>query len=329
MSNPDRPRIGIDLGGTKIYSLLATEEGRVLGEDRCPTQASGGPDAVIGRIVSSLRRALDRAGVTTNEIAGVGISSPGPCDPARGIVTNAPNLPGWREIPLARVVGEALGVPALLENDAAAACYGEYRFGAGRGLRHILYVTLSTGIGGGIIIDGEMYGGKSGAAGELGHVVIDMNGPPCGCGARGCLEALASGTAIARKGEELAESGRSPTLAGLRREEGRVTAEMMQRAAAMGDTASREAFREAGHYFGVALASYVNIFDPEVIVIGGGVAKAGDLLLEQAGVTMRASAMAQPLKGVRLVVSELGDFVGALGMLARLTEGEEGTAQRG
>jgi glucokinase len=193
----------------------------------------------------------------------------------------------------------------------------------------MLYITVSTGIGGGIIIDGEMYGGKSGAAGELGHVVIDMNGPPCGCGARGCLEALASGTAIARKGEELAEGGGSPILARLRREEGRVTAETMQRAAEMGDTASREAFREAGHYFGVALASFVNIFDPEVIVIGGGVAKAGDLLLEQARITMQALAMAQPLKGVRLVVSELGDFVGALGMLARLTEAEEGKAQGG
>ncbi len=190
----------------------------------------------------------------------------------------------------------------------------------------MLYLTVSTGIGGGIIIDGEMYGGKSGAAGELGHVVIDMNGPPCGCGARGCLEALASGTAIATKGEELAESGGSPTLARLRREEGRVTSEMMQRAAEMGDTASREAFREAGHYFGVALASYVNIFDPEVIVIGGGVAKAGDLLLEQARITMQALAMAQPLKGVRLVVSELGDFAGALGMVARLTEAEGGKA---
>ncbi len=213
-------------------------------------------------------------------------------------------------------------MPARLENDAGAAALGEHRYGAGRGSRYMLYLTVSTGIGGGIIIDGEMYGGKSGAAGELGHVVVDMNGPPCGCGGRGCLEALASGTAIGSKGEELAESGESPILARLRREEGRVTAEMMQRAAEMGDTASREAFREAGRYFGVALASYVNIFDPEVIVIGGGVAKAGDLLLEQARMTMESLAMAQPLKGVRLVVSALGDFGGALGMVAWLTEAE-------
>ena len=187
----------------------------------------------------------------------------------------------------------------------------------------MLYITVSTGVGGGIIIDGELYRGKSGAAGEMGHVIIDMNGPACGCGARGCLESLASGTAIAKRGEELAESGDSPVLARLRKEEGLVTAEMMERAAKMGDATSREAFRQAGHFFGVALAGFVNVFDPEVIVTGGGVAKAGDLLLEQARVTMESLAMTQPLKGVRLTVSELGEFAGTMGMVARLREEAE------
>ena len=318
----------IDLGGTKLRSIVADGSGRVLGDDIRLSRTEEGLEAILGRMVECLDTSLAKAGVERAQLRGLGIASPGAVDSARGIVPEAPQLPGWRDVPLVRLMEERVGVPARLENDAGAAALGEHRYGAGRGSRYMLYITVSTGIGGGIIIDGEMYSGKSGAAGELGHVVIDMNGPPCGCGARGCLEALASGTAIARKGEELAEGGGSPILARLRREEGRVTAETMQRAAEMGDTASREAFREAGHYFGVALASFVNIFDPEVIVIGGGVAKAGDLLLEQARITMQALAMAQPLKGVRLVVSELGDFVGALGMLARLTEAE-GKAQGG
>ena len=275
---------------------------------------------VLERIEESLDAALGKAGVKRERLAGLGIASPGAVDVARGIVPNAPQLPGWQDVPLARLLGERFGLPTLLENDASAAALGEHRFGAGRGSRHMLYITVSTGVGGGIIIDGDLYRGKSGAAGEMGHVIIDMNGPPCGCGARGCLESLASGTAIAKRGELLAESGGSPILARLRKEEGPDTAEMMERAVTMGDAASREAFRQAGHYFGVALAGFVNVFDPEVIVIGGGVAKAGDLLLEQARVTMESLAMTQPLKGVRLTVSELGEFAGTMGMVARLRE---------
>ncbi|MCH7999512.1 MAG: ROK family protein [Chloroflexi bacterium] len=281
-------------------------------------------EVVLERIEESLDAALGKAGVKRERLAGLGIASPGAVDVVRGIVPNAPQLPGWQDVPLARLLEERFGLPTLLENDASAAALGEHRFGAGRGSRHMLYITVSTGVGGGIIIDGDLYRGKSGAAGEMGHVIIDMNGPACGCGARGCLESLASGTAIAKRGEELAESGDSPILARLRKEEGPVTAEMMERAATMGDAASREAFRQAGHYFGVALAGFVNVFDPEVIVIGGGVAKAGDLLLEQARVTMESLAMTQPLKGVRLAVSELGEFAGAMGMVARLREEAEG-----
>ena len=255
----------VDLGGTKVRAVVADGSGRVLGDDIRLSGAADGLEAVLGRMVESLDAALARAGVEREQLAGLGIASPGAVDVERGVVPNAPQLPGWQDVPLARLMAERVGVPAILENDASAAALGEHRFGAGRGTRHMLYITVSTGLGGGIIIDGELYRGKSGAAGELGHMIIDIDGPPCGCGARGCLEALASGTAIARRGERLAESGDSPVLARLRGQEGPVTAEMMKRAADMGDAASREAFREAGHYLGVALAGYVNIFDPEVI----------------------------------------------------------------
>ena len=321
----DRPALygAIDLGGTKLRSIVAEDSGRVLAEDIGLSKAQEGLDVVLDRIVESLDASLAKAEVARAELKGLGIASPGPVDTARGIVPGAPQLPGWQDVPLARLLEERVGVPARLENDATAAALGEHRFGAGRGSRYMLYITVSTGVGGGIIIDGELYGGKSGAAGEVGHIVIDLNGPPCGCGGRGCLEALASGTAIAKRGEELAESGESPVLVRLRQEEGPITSEMMLRAVEMGDVASREAFRQAGHYFGVALASYVNIFDPEVIVVGGGVAKVGELLLEQARITMESLAMAQPLKGVRLVVAELGELGGALGMVARMREAEK------
>jgi glucokinase len=310
----------VDLGGTKVRAVVADRSGRVLGDDIRPSGAAEGLATVLARMVESLDAALARAGVEREQLAGLGIASPGAVDVERGVVPNAPQLPGWQDVPLARLMAERVGVPALLENDASAAALGEHRFGAGRGTRHMLYITVSTGLGGGIIIDGQLYRGKSGAAGELGHMIIDIDGPPCGCGARGCLEALASGTAIARTGERLAESGDSPVLARLRGQEGPVTAEMMKRAADMGDAASREVFREAGHYLGVALAGYVNIFDPEAIIVGGGCAQAGDLLMDQAQVTMESLAMNQPLKGVRLVVSELGEFSGAMGMIARLRE---------
>ena len=321
MTTPSAPLYAaVDLGGTKVRAVVADGGGCVLGDDIRPSGAADGLEAVLGRMVESLDAALAKAGVEREQLAGLGIASPGAVDVERGVVPNAPQLPGWQDVPLGRLMAERVGVPTILENDASAAALGEHRFGAGRGSRHMLYITVSTGLGGGIIIGGELYRGKSGAAGELGHVIIDINGPPCGCGARGCLEALASGTAIARMGERLAESGDSPVLARLRGQEGPVTAEMMKRAADMGDAASREAFREAGHYLGVALAGYVNIFDPELIVVGGGCAQAGDLLMDQAQVTMESLAMNQPLKGVRLIVSELGEFSGAMGMIARLRE---------
>ncbi len=314
----------LDLGGTKLRSIVVDGSGRVIGDDIGFSRAEEGLEVVLERIEESLDAALGKAGVKRERLASLGIASPGAVDVVRGIVPNAPQLPGWRDVPLARLMEERLGLPTRVENDANAAALGEHRFGAGRGSRHMLYITVSTGVGGGIIVDGELYSGKGGAAGEFGHVTIDVNGPACGCGADGCLEALASGTAIAKRGEELAESDGSSILARLRREEGPVTAEMMERAAKMGDATSREAFRQAGHYLGVALAGFVNVFDPEVIVIGGGVAKAGDLLLEQARVTMESQAMTQPLKGVRLTVSELGEFAGAMGMVARLREDAEG-----
>jgi glucokinase len=237
------------------------------------------------------------------------------------VLSSAPNLPGWRDVPICRYLEERLGVPARLENDANAAALGEHVYGAGRGCRHLIYMTVSTGIGGGLIIDGRLYRGATGVAGELGHMTIEPDGPLCGCGNRGCLEALASGTGIAARGEELVAQGGSALLARLAQEQGDLTAETVSRAAGQGDIACQGIIRRAGYYLGIGFASYVNIFNPEVIIIGGGLAKVGELLLGPARVEMAARAMREALKAVQLRPAELGDYAGVMGMVALLREG--------
>jgi len=308
----------VDLGGSKILSVVAQGDGHRLGEDRRPTDAEAGPDAVLERIVGSLTEALATAGLGQGDLAAVGICSPGPCDVDAGVISSAPNLPGWRDVSICRYLEERLGVPTRLENDANAAALGEHVYGAGRGCRHLIYMTVSTGIGGGLIINGRLYRGATGVAGELGHMTIEPDGPLCGCGNRGCLEALVSGTAIAARGEEIVAQGGSALLA---QEQGEVTAETVSRAADQGDIACQGVIRRAGYYLGIGLASYVNIFNPEVIIIGGGLAKVGDLLLAPARAEMEARAMREALKAVQLRPAELGDYDGVMGMVALLREG--------
>jgi len=311
----------VDLGGSKILSVVADEEGRILGEDRRPTQAGEGPEAGLERIAASLEAALAEAGLRRDDLRAVGVCSPGPIDPARGVIPEAPNLPGWHDVPVCQYLADRLGVPAILENDATAAAYGEFVYGAGRGCRHIVYITLSTGIGGGLVLDGRLYRGASGAAGEIGHITIDADGPLCGCGKPGHVEAFASGRAIAGEGEAVLARGGSPLLARLAEEDGELTAATVHRAADAGDAEAIRIVRRAGYYLGIALAAYVDIFNPEVIIIGGGLRHIRDHYLGPAEQEMYRRAMQEPLKVVRLVEAELGDYSGVMGVVALLREG--------
>jgi len=308
----------IDLGGTKLLSLVATKDGEVLAEDMRPSHTDDGLDAVLGRMAESLHDALKTAGLSLRDLGVVGVATPGAVHYERGIVSEAPQLPGWQDVPLRDLLRRSLHTEVQVENDATAAAVAEHAFGAGKGVLHMLYLTIGTGIGGGIIIYGRPYRGKSGAAGELGHVVVQADGPPCGCGRRGCLEALASGKAIERKAEELLSAGKSPGLARLVARGERATVELLEQAAREGDKGAARIFAEAGAWLGLALANYANIFDPEVIVIGGGVANAGDLILDPAREALQAQAMRLPLRGLRLKAGELGPRAGALGMVALL-----------
>lgn len=310
----------IDLGGTNVRAIVAGLDGEVRGDRIQPSRAAEGLEPTLDSMVDALEGAAGEAKVQIADLSALGICSAGWVDSELGIVPAAPQLPGWRNVPLTKVMHERTGVRAWLENDANAAALGEHVFGAGQGVRHMVYITVSTGIGGGIIADGKLYGGAKGSAGEIGHTVIDPAGPLCGCGNYGCLESLASGTAIARRGEEAVARGESPKLAALKEKGQAITAEAMAAAAISGDAASREIFAEAGRFLGVALANLVNLLSPELILIGGGVAREPALFLPQAEDTMRALALGEPLKHVRLALAELGDLAGPLGMIARLRE---------
>src|SRR5579883_2574637 len=228
-AQPRVPRLvgAVDLGGTKIFAAIVDEHGRIVASERRPTEAALGPDAVIERMVEALRTAAASADLRTEALHAIGVAAAGPVDAKRGMVTNPPNLPGWVEVPLVARVHAALGLPTVLENDANASAVGEHAFGAGRGADDMVYLTISTGIGAGIIIGGRLYAGASGAAGEVGHMTVLPDGPLCGCGRRGCLEAMASGTGIAREGAAAAGAGRSALLAQLAGEWGEMTSEVV------------------------------------------------------------------------------------------------------
>ena len=315
----------MDLGATKIFSLVALPDGREVGSDSRLTLAGQGPEAVVGRIVESVRAALAAAGGARTQLAAVAVAAPGPIDHERGLVRNPPNLPGWGTVPVVRMLEEALRVPVALENDANAAALGEHAFGAGRDFRNMIFVTVSSGIGGGIIVDGRVYRGATGAAGEIGHMVLDENGPPCGCGQRGCLEALASGTAIAARAAALAEEGASPVLARLARQSAPppgastgLTAADVERAALEGDAVARRVIDEAGRFLGLGLVNLVHVFNPDGIVIGGGVSRMGDLILEPARQVVRERCFPLSQEGLSIVPGVLGDRAGALGAIVAL-----------
>jgi glucokinase len=312
---------GIDLGGTKILSVVASAEGETLAQDRRQTRAQEGPQAVIARMVASLKTAARRGDLDAGRLAAVGVVAPGPLDYNRGVVGDVPNLPGWNEVPLAEEMRAALGVPIFVDNDATAAALGECVFGAGRGYRHVIYVTVSTGIGGGIVANGRVYRGASGAAGEIGHQVIQDDGPLCSCGRRGCLEELASGTAIAHRAHELIAEGKGAGIARMAGEGEPITAKTVHRAALQGDLEARRLIEDAGHYLGVGLANLVNIFNPELIILGGGMTNMGRMLLDPARAVVMREPFAQPRKDVRIVRAGLGARVGALGAVALALEG--------
>ena len=283
--------LGIDIGGTKLAGGLVTREGQLVEFQSEATQR--GLRAGLGQVVGMITRLLEHAGGKRN-VASIGVSAPGPLDPRRGFIMNPPNLPGWRNVPLGPRIQRQFGLPTRVENDANAAGLAEVMFGAARGCRDVFYATVSTGIGTGVIIDRKIYHGRNGVAGEGGHVSIDCRSSlRCGCGTHGCVEALASGPAMARQARTRLEQepGAGAALRALVQDNlDSVTAETIAAAARAGDALSQSVINETAFYLSVWLASMINLFDPEAVVIGGGVARIGRPLFQKIRQTVRRQA---------------------------------------
>ena len=304
--------VGVDVGGSKINAILADADGNIEAQSLKDTLADEGPDAVIGRIIEAISQLI--SGV---DIAGIGIGVAGAHDAASGAVAFSPNMPGWHNIPLCDIVRREFGLPTFSQNDCTLAALGEHRFGAGVGVDNLVYVGLGTGIGGGIIADGQIYAGTSGAAGEIGHMIIDVNGSRCKCGSYGCWENFASGRAVAQEAVRRMEAG---VATAIRRYAGRdankITAQAVFLAAQDGDYIAHEIISRTAYYVGVGLVNVVNIFNPELILIGGGLSNMGSLLLDPAIEVVRENAFDISANAVRIELAQLGDDAGALGSVA-------------
>ncbi len=310
----ERPFIlALDLGGTQFRVALANRQGKILRRLAAPTNAKEGRHQVVQRINRALWEIVSPVGV--DAILGMGVSCPGPINPKTGVLLTPPNLPGWNNTPLKSLWEEEFGVPVQAGNDANLAALAEHRFGAGRGVENIIYITISTGIGGGVILDGRPFLGAGGLAGEVGHMTIDRHGPRCRCGNIGCLEALASGTAIARIAAERITSGEVSDI--IRLVDGdleRITAETVAQAALSGDRLAGEIIKRAGTDLGTGVVNLLHVFNPELVIIGGGVARAGSLIFEPVQRVVLERAMPDFL--VPVVPAALGDDAGLLGAIA-------------
>ncbi len=315
-SSAERPVLAVDLGGTQIRAALITPDLAVHCRRAVPTHDEEGVEAVLARIFGLAAAVRDDAvaeGLPAP--AGVGISSPGPLDPWRGVVVAPPNLAGWTNVPIVARVGEALDMPTFLERDTNVAVMCEWRYGAARGARNAIYITVSTGVGGGVIIDGRPLLGADGTAGEVGHITIELDGPRCGCGGIGHVEAIASGTAIARDARAMLADAVDSPLARLAASGEVVDAALVARAAAGGDRACVALLERAFVAIGALCGSLVNLLDPEVIVIGGSIAEHQPRLFEIVRSELERRAFPILLDRVRIEPATLGGDVSLIGAL--------------
>ncbi|MEW5992471.1 MAG: ROK family protein [Chloroflexota bacterium] len=321
--------LALDLGASRIRAAVVGTDGRVVVRRERRTPGAEGPGAVLGACVEILRAVRDDAGpAIAATLTGIGLAAPGPVDPRAGTLVEPPNLgPGFRDVPFAAPIASALALPAALERDTHVAALAELTFGAARGCRDFLYLTVSTGFGGAIVIGGRLYGGPDGVAGELGHLVVELDGPPCGCGGRGHIEALCSGSGIARLATEAAIAGRSPELAAhlAARAPGLLEGRDVGAAAEAGDPEASAILGRARGAFAALVVGLVNVFAPERIVVGGALAAAeGERLLGPARTAVATTAFRIPGERVGIVPAALGDDVGLLGAVPLLTLREPG-----
>jgi glucokinase len=308
--------VGLDLGGTTLTAAAVdVVSGHVMGRHRVPTLAKEGHDAVLVRMVDLIQTVIADAGLSQADVGGVGIGAPGVLDLERGVTLFLPNLPdAWRNVPLKATMEAEVGLPVYLLNDVRSFTLGEKTFGAGRDVDTMVGLAIGTGIGGGLVINGQLHLGVGGTAGEVGHQMIDPYGPPCGCGSWGCLEAFASGPAITAMALKAITQGLTTSIAEIVSYDlNKVTPEIISQAAQAGDSIAKDIYERAGFYIGIGVANLIAIISPQMVVIGGGVAQAGDLLFDPIRRTVRERARVTPIEQVQIVPTQLGTDAGLIG----------------
>lgn len=305
--------VGVDFGGTTVKVGLVNRRGRVVRTTVLTTRRVGTPTRFLAAVSREITALAHAVGIRPSQLCGVGIGAPGLIDVRRGIVHHLVNVRGWRQVPLARDFWRRLRCACVVDNDVNLVTLGEWSCGAGRGAHNLICLTLGTGLGGGLIIQDQLYRGASGSAGEIGHMVIAPGGHRCTCGNRGCLEAQVSANLIVREARVAIRRGAQILRRLAQRSTGPLTPELVCRAAAQGDRAARQIWVRVGRWLGVGIANVVNLLNPDRVVIGGGVAKAWPLLSASLRKTLRAQAMDVPLRSVRVVRGQLGDQAGIIG----------------
>lgn len=303
--------VGIDLGGTKISGALADLEGNILSQNTVPTNAFEGEDAVLNRIIEVIETVIKEAGKNEEVIKAIGIGSPGPLDAKKGTIITTPNLP-FRNFNLVNPIKDRFNVPTYLDNDANVAAIGEYMLGAGKGTENMVYVTVSTGIGGGAILNGKVYRGNTSNALEIGHITVLPDGPKCNCGNSGCVEALASGTAIGRQGKEAVAEGLDTSLKNYEN----VTSYEVFKEAEKGDKVAMDILDRSLTFLGIGIANIVSSFDPEMVIIGGGVSQAGAVVFDKVKEVVNNRCFKAMAENCKILPAALGTKAGVMGAVA-------------
>lgn len=309
----NQAKIGFDLGGTNMGASIVSLDGKILYSNECPTLASESAENVIGRIKNLIANCFEKAKTENLEILSIGIGCPGIIDTDNGIVKYSPNITNWSNVEISKILNQEFQVPVYVDNDVRVAALGEYFFGAGKGYKNILCITIGTGIGGGIILDGKIMRGSSQSMGEIGHITLKKDGPLCGCGNYGCLEALASSIAIIREAKAVIENNGSEIMKNLLANTSELNAKLVTDAYHQGDKEAIRIINEVAEWVGIGLSSVINLINPEVIIIGGGVSMAGDILFNPIKKEIEKRALKIPRELVKIVPAQLGNDAGMIG----------------
>ena len=306
-------RIGIDVGGTNVKIALVNEKGQIIYSNSVPTRAEMGYEYTVNNIKQAIYDLMKETKLEPKNIEGIGFGFPGQVDYKAGIVRNAPNIPGWVEVPIAKLIEDEFHIPTRVDNDVRCAALGELNYGAGKGCENLICITVGTGIGSGLIVNGKLVRGASNAAGEIGHIKLQMHdGPICGCGDTGCLEAFASGPSIVAMAEDYIRGGKSTKFREMASSTP-ITPYIVCEAAKAGDPVAKRIFTIMGEYIGIGMASAVNLLNPQKIIVGGGVADAGVILMIPLKETLKKRAMKVAGDAVEVVPAQLGNTAGVIG----------------